>query len=120
MKKTGGRAARDAKKGQPSPSSNSRSIPKSSFELAMERLRAADEASGATEAPLTASQKKQIAQARRVAASRLAEREILFQDELRKTNDPAAQEQAEREYQIDRRRIQDDSEKAIDGIRRSR
>lgn len=92
--------------------------PKSSFDLAMERLRAADRKSGTAEPPLTPAQKKEIAEARRVATSRLAEREILFRDEMRKTGDPAEREKAEREYQIDRQRINDDCESSIEKIRR--
>jgi hypothetical protein len=92
--------------------------PKSSYDLAMERLRAADKTSGTTEAPLTPAQKKDIAEARSVATSRLAEREILFKDAMRKTNDPVEREKAEHEYQIDRQRINDDLERAIEQIRR--
>jgi hypothetical protein len=91
--------------------------PKTSFDLAMERLRAADQASGTVETPPTASQKKDIAEARGVATSRLAEREILFRDAMKKTNDPVEREKAEREYQIDRQRINDDLERSIERIR---
>jgi hypothetical protein len=92
--------------------------PKSSFDLAMERLRAADQKSGTAEAPLSPAQKDHIAEARRVATSRLAEREILFRDAMQRTDDPAECEKAEREYQIDRQRIKDDLETSIEGIRR--
>jgi hypothetical protein len=90
----------------------------SSFDLAMERLRAADKASGTAEAPLTPAQKKQIAEARSVATSRLAEREILFKDAMRNTIDPVEREKAEHEYRIDRQRINDDLERTLEGIRR--
>jgi hypothetical protein len=93
--------------------------PKSSFELAMERLRASDPA-GADEKPLSAGQKEEIAEARRVAAARLAEREILFKDALKKILEPADREKAEGEYQIDRQRINDDRERALEAIRRRR
>ena len=93
---------------------------KSSFELAMERLRASDRESGAEATPLTAAQKKGVADARRVASSRLAEREILFADSVRKIQDPAERERAEGEYKIDRQRINDDCERAIEAIRRGR
>ena len=93
--------------------------PKSSFELAMERLRAADPA-GTREKPLSAAQKEEIAEARRVAAARLAECEILFNDALKRTSEPAEREKAEGEYQIDRQRINDDRDRAIDAIRRGR
>jgi hypothetical protein len=93
--------------------------PKSSFELAMERLRAADPAE-TKEKPLSSKQKEEIAEARRVAAARLAECEILFKDALKRTPDPAEREKAESEYQIDRQRINDDRDRAIDAIRRGR
>ena len=93
--------------------------PKSSFELAMERLRAADSAE-TKEKPLSSEQKEKIAEARRVAAARLAECEILFKDAMKRTSDPAEREKAEGEYQIDRQRINDDVERAIDTIRHGR
>jgi hypothetical protein len=93
--------------------------PKSSYELVMERLRAADPA-GAKKAPLSARQKEEIAEARRVAAAQRAEREILFKDALKHTQDPAEREKAESGYLIDRKRIDDDCERKIQAIRRGR
>src|SRR5512140_121690 len=49
--------------------------PKSAFELAMERLNAEDREAGTKEVSLSPAQKEAIAEARRVASSRLAERE---------------------------------------------
>lgn len=92
--------------------------PKSSFDLAMERLRAIDRKAGVEETKLSPAQKKKIADARGVATSRLAEREILFRDAIRKIDDPAGREKAEREYQLDRQRIADDCERSIEAIRR--
>ena len=92
--------------------------PKSAFELAMERLKAADREAGVEEKPLTDAQKAAIAEARAVASSRLAEREILFRDALKKVYDPAEREKAEEEYRIDRSRIEADRDRAIDRIRR--
>lgn len=83
----------------------------------MERLRAADREAGVEESPLTDAQKTAIAEARSVAASRLAEREILFKDALRRVYDPAEREKAEEEYRIDRSRIEADRDRAIDRIR---
>ena len=94
-------------------------LPKSSFELAMERLRASDPA-GTKEKPLSSKQKEEIAEVRRVAAARLAECEILFKDALKQTHDPAEREKAESEYQIDRQRINDDRDRAIEAIRGGR
>jgi hypothetical protein len=92
---------------------------KSSYELAMERLRAADPA-GAKKSPLSPKQKEEIAEARRVAAAQLAEREILFKDALKHTHDPAEREKAENEYAIDRKRITEDCERKVEAIRRGK
>ncbi len=94
--------------------------PKSAFELAMERLNAEDREAGTKETPLTPKQKEAIAEARRIASSRLAEREILFRDSMKKTPDPAEREKAEGEYHVDRQRINDDCERAIETIRKGK
>jgi hypothetical protein len=93
--------------------------PKSSFELAMEKLRAADP-SGQKSSPLSTRQKEKIAEARSVASARLAECEILFRDAMKQTQDPGEREKAEGEYQIDRKRINDDCERAIEAVRAGR
>ena len=94
--------------------------PKSAYDLAMERLETADRESGVKETSLSGDQKKAIAEARRVAESRLAEREILFRDAMRKTADPAEREKAEDEYRINRKRIEDDRDRSIRSIRGGR
>jgi hypothetical protein len=94
--------------------------PKSAFELAMERLKAEDKEAGTKDTPLSAKQKEAIAEARRIASSRLAEREILFRDSMLKTPDPETREKAGSEYHIDRQRIHDDCERAIEEIRRGK
>jgi len=91
--------------------------PKSSYELVMERLRAADP-EGQKKSSLTAEQKEAIAEARRVATARRAEREILFHDALKKTPDPAEREKAENEYRTDCRRIDEDREREVEAIRK--
>lgn len=84
----------------------------------MERLRAADREAGVEETPLTDGQKAAITEARAVASSRLAEREILFRDAVKKVWDPAEREKAEEEYRVDRARIEADRDRAIERIRR--
>jgi hypothetical protein len=84
----------------------------------MERLRAADTEAGVEATPLSDRQKAAIAEARAIGMSRLAEREILFKDALRKVFDPAEREKAEEEYRVDRARIEADRDRAIDRIRR--
>ena len=92
---------------------------KSSYELAMERLRDADPDAG-KQKPLTPAQKEKITEARRVAAARLAELEIHFNDSRKQLRDPAEQEKAESENQIDRQRVNADLDRAIAEIRRGR
>lgn len=92
---------------------------KSSYELAMERLRDADPAAG-KQKPLTAAQKEKITEARRVAAARLAELDIQINDARKQFRDPAEQEKAETENQIDRQRVNADLDRAIAEIRRGR
>jgi hypothetical protein len=92
--------------------------PKSAFELAMERLKTEDREAGTKKTPLTSKQKEAIAEARRIASSRLAEREILFKDAMRKTADAEVRAKAESEYHVDRQRINDDCERAIEEIRK--
>jgi len=92
--------------------------PKSALDLAMERLHAADREAGVEETTLTDSQKAAIAEARSVGTSRLAEREILFKDALRKVFEPSEREKAEEEYRVDRSRIEADRDRAIERIRR--
>ena len=93
--------------------------PKTAYELAMERLQAADPA-GAKQHPLTAKQKEEIAQVRRTATARLAEREILFKDAMKSVVDPAEREKAESNYLTDRRRIDEDCERQVEAIRQGK
>jgi hypothetical protein len=58
--------------------------PKTAYELAMERLREKDQEGGRVERSLTDEQKAAIADARRVYEAKVAEREILHRDALRK------------------------------------
>jgi hypothetical protein len=92
--------------------------PKSAYELAMERLRKKDRDEGVEERTLTDEQRAAIAEARRVAEARLAEREILHQSALRKAADPEAVAQLEEEYRRDRDRVASDRDEKIARIRR--
>jgi len=92
--------------------------PKSAFEIAMERLKAQDREEGVVDTPLTDAQKREIAAARQVCASQIAELEILLKDALRKTADPEARAKLEDEFQTDRRRREEDRDRAIARIRK--
>jgi hypothetical protein len=91
--------------------------PKSAYELAMERLRQKDKDEGVEERALTAAQRDAIAEARRVAQARLAEREILHASKMRGVLDPEAREALEQEYRRDREHIVTDRDRKIEDAR---
>lgn len=93
--------------------------PKSSYELAMERLRKKDAEAGVLQRQLTDEQREAIAEARRVAEARLAEREILHQSAVRGVVDPESREELDQQYRRDRDRIQSDLERKLAEIRSS-
>jgi hypothetical protein len=91
--------------------------PKSSLELAMERLRKKDKDAGIEDKPVTDTQRAAIAEARSVAEAKLAEREILFKAKRAVVREPEALEVLEQEYRRDRERITNDRDRKIDEIR---
>ena len=90
---------------------------KSSYELAMERLRKKDAEEGRTETPLTDEQRKAIADARSLYASKVAEAEILHKSKVAGLFDPAQLEELAENHRRDLARIHDDEERAITKIR---
>ncbi len=92
--------------------------PKSSFELAMERLRKKDREAGLAEREVSAEQRSAIAEVRKVYEAKLAEREILYHASLRKTEDPEARAQLEEEYRRDRERIASERDRKIEEARK--
>jgi len=94
--------------------------PKSSYELAMERLRKKDKDEGVDDRPSTPEQREAIAEARKVAEAKLAEREILHHSALRGVMDPESREKLDEEYRRDRDRITSDRERKIEEIRKRR
>jgi rRNA maturation endonuclease Nob1 len=91
--------------------------PKSAYELAMERLRKKDADAGVESKPPTDEQRQAIAEVRRVYEARLAEREILFQSELRKIQDPEAAQVLDEDYRRDRDRLNGERDRKIEEIR---
>jgi hypothetical protein len=91
--------------------------PKTAYELAMERLRQKDRETGTTERPLTDAQKAAIAEVRRVHEAKVAEREILHRDALRKATSPEEVDRANDELARDRERLAADRDRKIAGIR---
>jgi hypothetical protein len=92
--------------------------PKSALELAMERLKRKDQEEGNVERPLSDEQRAAIAELRRIAEAKLAEREILHRSALARVGDPEAYAALEEEYRRDRERIVADRDAKIDEVRR--
>jgi hypothetical protein len=99
--------------------------PKSAYEIAMEKLKARDRERGETvPVSLTDEQKKQIAEIRRIHEARLAEREILHRSEKEKVlSEPEGADKLtvlEEDYVRDRRRIEEQRDRAIEAVRRGK
>lgn len=91
---------------------------KTSFELAMERLRKNDAEAGRDERPLSDRQKSLIAEIRSFYQAKTAEHEILHQSRMRETFDPAVRETLEAQLRVDRERLASERDGKIDRIRR--
>ena len=92
--------------------------PKSSYELAMERLRKKDREDGVVERAVTDAQREAIAELRRVYEARLAEREILHEAAVRKARDADSLAALEEEYRRDRERVGAERDRKIEEARR--
>ena len=91
--------------------------PKSAFELAMERLRRQDRDEGVVERPLSDEQKAAIAEARKVYEAKVAEREILHRDALRKARSHEEIAKLDAELAQDRDRLARDRDRKLAEIR---
>jgi hypothetical protein len=91
--------------------------PKSSYELAMERLRKKDEEAGITRQAVTDEQKAAIAEIRNFYQAKLAELEVLHQGQSRLTADPAEQAARDQEYRRDRERLSSERDAKIERAR---
>jgi hypothetical protein len=93
--------------------------PKSALELAMERLRQKDADNGVIDTPPSDSQKAEIAEARSLHGSKVAELEILHRSKLVHTLDPGERAQHEEAHRRDLQRLNDDLERKLRKIRES-
>jgi hypothetical protein len=91
---------------------------KSSYELAMERLRKNDADAGTEERPLTEAQKVAIGEVRTFYKAKLAEQEILSQSRLRQAIDPAEREPLEENFRRERERLVSERDAKIEKLRR--
>ena len=83
----------------------------------MERLRRKDAEEGRIETPLTDEQRKAIADARSLYASKVAEAEILHKSKIAGVFDPAQLEELAEHHRRDLARIQEDEERAVARLR---
>jgi hypothetical protein len=90
---------------------------KSSFELAMERLRQKDAEAGITTRTLTDGEKAAIAEVRNFYDAKIAEQQVLHESRLRQLPDPAARDALAAEWRADRERLVAERERKIEKIR---
>ena len=95
------------------------SAPKSSYELAMERLRKKDADAGITQQTLTDAQKAAIAEIRSFYEAKLAEAEVLFKGQMRALFEPEARLAREAEYRRDYERLAAERDAKIEKARSS-
>lgn len=98
----------------------SEGAPKSSFELAMERLRKKDADDGVTARPMTDEQKAAIAEVRSLYDSKIAEQEILQQSAMNHmlSADPAELDEVGRRFRRERERLASERDAKVEKIRR--
>ena len=94
---------------------------KSSFELAMERLKKKDADEGVTARPLTNEQKAAIADVRSLYDSKIAEQDILQQSATKNMvgADPAEVEEIARRFRRERERLAGERDTKIEALRRT-
>jgi hypothetical protein len=93
---------------------------KSSFELAMERLKKKDADEGVTARPLTDQQKAAIADVRSLYDSKIAEQDILQQSATKNmaAADPAELEEIARRFRRERERLSGERDTKIEALRK--
>lgn len=95
-------------------------VPKSSFELAMERLRKKDADEGVTARSLTDEQKAAIAEVRSLYDAKLAEQDILQTSAMKNMlgADPAEVDEIGRRFRRERERLAGERDTKIEALRR--
>ena len=91
---------------------------KSSYELAMERLRKSDADAGVERQLVTDAQKAAIAEVRNYYEAKTAELEVLHRSKVVRAMDHAELESLEQNYRRERERLASDREAKIEKIRR--
>ncbi len=91
--------------------------PKSSLELAMERLKKKDAEQGVSDHPLTEDQKNEIADVRKTYGAKLAQEEILFKSKTQGSLDPDSRRTLEENYRRDVERLTHERDRKVEKIR---
>ncbi len=91
--------------------------PKTAFEIAMERLQKRDVEEGVKERPLTDAQRAAIAEIRSFYKAKLAERDVLYQSEMKRIPDPEVRLKLEDDYRHDRERFENECEAKVERAR---
>lgn len=91
--------------------------PRSSYELAMERLRKKDADAGITRHAPTEAQKAAIAEIRSFYEAKLAEVKVLFEGQMRALFDAEARQAREQEYRRDYERLTSERDARIEKAR---
>lgn len=100
-----------------SPAAPTDKAPKTAYELALERLER-DGIDRPREDSFSDELKARIKDARSKAEARIAELEILHQDRLNETQDPAEREKAEQNFRAERERIEGQRDRELERLRR--
>ena len=90
---------------------------KSSYELAMERLKKKDADAGVERRPVSEGQKAEIAEIRNRYEAKLAELDVLHQRDMRDIHDPDARAAADDEYRRTRERLTSERDGKIERVR---
>jgi Mg-chelatase subunit ChlI len=93
--------------------------PKSSYELAMERLRKKDAEEGVSERAVSEEQKQEIAEVRKTYGAKLAQEEILFKSKMQALMDFDSRRALEDNYRRDVERLNHERDRKIEKIRSS-
>lgn len=93
---------------------------KTSYELAMERLRKSDADAGIESRPVTDAQKAAIAEVRNFYEAKIAEQQVLHHSRLKATADPAERAALEEGYRRDLERFASERDSKIEKIRNPR
>ena len=90
---------------------------KSSFELAMERLRQKDAEAGVTTRVLSDAAKAQIAEVRSIYEAKIAEQQVMLQSRLARTMDPGEREVLEAGFRAEKERLSAERDAKVETIR---